>query len=223
GVKLMFNCLDTATGSETIFTYPGAETPLLEALTAAATLPGLMPPLSGDGVHSEQWVDGTLVNSFMIQTVLRQQPMAELWAVAAAVPQPDLAQPPKQYAHWRAIASRALQLNQSQDVRLGLLFAQQFTTAVAAHQQVSRRLTEQLAELITDPEIKSHLKHELGKLYQPSAFPFKDACPTAVHCLTPSQDLDYPLWRFRHKDLAFTQTLGYRDAQAYTAEGNLNP
>ncbi len=213
GTQLLFNCLDVANGREQIFLYPGANVPLADALAAAVTLPGLTPPLEqhNSGADRPQWVDGTLVNSFILPTLL-QLPVTEVWAVAATLPQ-LASNSPRLYPHWRAIAGRALQLNQAQDVQLGLAAAQQLVAAAAAHQHVSRLLPEQVVERIPDAATKAIVQQRLSQVYGQSMFPCLHA-PT-VHCLTPSQELTYPLWRFRASDLRAAQALGYADAQAF--------
>lgn len=216
GTELLFACLDAPSGEQRIFRYPGAETPLLDALVAAVSLPGLMPPLREERPvtgEERQWSDATPVDSFMIRTVL-QQPLAELWAIAATLPEVDGSQPAETYPHWRAQASRALALNQARDVEDGLNYAQQLVHAVDAYRQVRARLPEALATQIPDPALRAALEERLDQVYTHSTFPWQDLPPPELHLLTPSRALDYPLWRFRRRDIRVALTLGYTDAHA---------
>ena len=216
GVQLVFNCLDIVSGEERVFSYPGAEYPLVDTLTAALSLPGLVSPMIADETEenqAHQWVDGTFINSFIIQTVMPKVDVC--WAIAAAAPELAHDQPVQRYAHWRAILTRSLQLNQAQDVRLGSKFAQQFIAAADAYKQVSE-LVPALAELhVSDPVKKSQLQNELAAIYQQSDFPYKFPQTPKFYFLTPSQDLDFPLWRFKRKAMEDARALGGRDARVF--------
>lgn len=223
GVQLLFSCLDATTGEIQTFHYPGCTVPLQEALVAAASLPGLAAPLRED---SAQWVDATMVESFMMRALLRH-PLADLWVVAATLPQSDAAQHNdvslrRGKRNWRATTSRVLHLNQMQHVRDGLDYAQEAFAAAAAYQGAHADLSRALDEQVNDAELRERVQQQLQRVVTASSFPWKQTTATTVQLLTPSFPLQFPLWRFRARDLRGAMTLGYTDAQARTPGAGSN-
>ena len=217
GVQLLFNCLDATTGEIQTFHYPGCSVPLSEALVAAASLPGLAAPLRKD---SAQWTDATMVESFMLRALLRH-PVAELWVVAATLPQPGAATNKDAIArrgkrNWRATVSRGLHLNQAQDVRDGLDYAHEALAAAAAYHGAHADLSQALRQQVDDAELRGRLEQQLQRIVTASSFPWKGTTATTVQLLTPSFPLQFPLWRFRAREIRGAMTLGYTDAQALT-------
>ncbi|HET6262577.1 MAG TPA: patatin-like phospholipase family protein, partial [Chloroflexia bacterium] len=82
GTRLMISALDLQSGEERELIYPGGDIPLLDALTAAISTPGLHPPLRRG---NRQLVSATLANNFLLPKVLRYA-FAEVFVVAAIIP-----------------------------------------------------------------------------------------------------------------------------------------
>jgi predicted acylesterase/phospholipase RssA len=209
GTQIVFNCLDVSTGREQVFEYPGSMTPLTDALAAAVGTAGVNPSLR---IGEQHLVEATLINSFLLPLIVHR-PVDEIWVVVAALPPSDPTRPPKQIRTWRAVAQRGLQMNQTQDVRNGLAFAEKLIAAAEAFRGMSNTLPQQLAAQITDPERAVRLRNELTKVYDRSTSPFRSSEKPTIYLIAPSQDLDYPMWRFRPRDLESAITLGYADAK----------
>ncbi|HYP21001.1 MAG TPA: patatin-like phospholipase family protein, partial [Chloroflexia bacterium] len=118
GARLMVSALDLQSGEEQVHFYPGGDIPLLDALTAAISTPGLYPPLKRGG---RQLVSATLANNFLLPKVLRY-PFAEVFAVAAIIPRKGTW---RRYDTALSALHRNVLMNQAHDVRQGLADAQQ--------------------------------------------------------------------------------------------------
>lgn len=211
GSQLQLTCLNLQTGREEAVTFPGSAVPLIDALAAAISLPGLMAPLR---VHDQQWLDASFVNSFSLRQILRECAADEVWAIATSAAEPIVTQAPRRrYPHWRAVADRALRLNQAHDVWLGLRAADQLTAAAAAQRHVRSQLPDRVAGLIEDPIVRERVRDRLNHLFEQSTFTMNRDRGPIVHALTPSRPLAGSLWRFRRHEIATALELGYQDAK----------
>jgi predicted acylesterase/phospholipase RssA len=206
GARLMVSALDLQSGDERVYIYPGGDLPLLDALTAAISTPGLYPPLRRGG---HQLVSATLANNFLLPKVLRY-PFAEVFVVAAIM---------SRETAWRrydtALSSlqRNLVMNQTHDVRLGLEDAQKAAQANVAFRQVALSVPG-VADRIEDATVRERLRARLGHIYAQHTTQARGESPPLIRAVTPSRELDYPVWRFRAADLAAASEMGYSDARA---------
>ena len=211
GSQLRFTCLNLQTGREEVVTFPGSAVPLIDALAAAMSMPGLIAPLR---VHDQQWMDASLVNSFILRQILRECAADEVWAIATSAAETVVTQAArKRYPHWRAVADRALRLNQAHDVWLGLRAADQLSAAAAAHRHVWLQLPDRLANLIVDPILRERVRDRANRLFEQSTFSMKRNRGPIVYAVTPSQPLAGSLWRFRRNEIEAALKLGLQDAK----------
>lgn len=214
GSQLRFVCLNLQTGRQEMVTFPGSTLPLVDALAAAVTIPGLMAPLR---VRDQQWVDASYTNSFILRQVLRETTADDVWTIATSPAEPVVVQaPPRRYPHWRAVTDRALRLNQAHDVWLGLRAADQLSAAAVAHCHVRSQLPDRLANLVEDPRRREQLRAHVNDLFAQSTIPLPRTQGPTVHVITPSRPLTSSLWRFRQHEVAVALRLGYQDAKAAT-------
>ncbi|HYO49592.1 MAG TPA: patatin-like phospholipase family protein, partial [Chloroflexia bacterium] len=120
GTQLMVSTLDLQSGEENVHIYPGGDIPMLDALTAAISTPGLYPSFRRGG---RQLVSATLANNFLLPKVLRY-PFAEVFVVAAIIPRLGVW---RRYDTALSALHRNVLMNQAHDVRQGLADAQQST------------------------------------------------------------------------------------------------
>lgn len=212
GSQLRFVCLNLQSGRQEAVTFPGSTLPLVEALAAAVSIPGLMAPLR---VQGQPWLDASFTNSFILRQILRTDAAEEVWTIATSPAETVVTHAPRRrYLHWRAVADRALRLNQAHDVWLGLRAADQLSAAAAAHRHVRTQLPDRLASLVADPTQREQLRERLNLIFEQSAFPLQRARGPVVRAVTPSRPLNSSLWRFRRHEIAAALNLGYQDAKA---------
>jgi predicted acylesterase/phospholipase RssA len=207
GGTLLVSTMNLQTGREQVMTYPGSDLPLEDALMAAIATCGLFPPVL---YQHQQLADATFINSFMLPTVL-QQPIEEVIAVAVAIQRGVHSQ--RRYKTWPAIFERALYMNLAHDVRGALDEGERVSGAAEAFRHVSSQLPARLGEHITNAAQREQLLHKVSGIYCNSSYPLKRTKGPLIKIITPSRDLDYPLWRFRSRDLASAKALGYQDAR----------
>ena len=211
GSQLRFTCLNLQTGREEVVTFPGGAVPLIDALAAAVSMPGVMAPLR---VHNQPWLDASFVNSFNLRQILRGSAVDEVWAIATSSAETVVTQAPRQrYLHWRAVADRALRLNQAHDVWRGLRAADQLSAAAAAQRHVRSQLPDRVAGLIEDPIVRERVRDRLNRLFEQSTFTMNRDRGPIVHAVTPSRPLAGSLWRFRRHEIEAALELGYQDAK----------
>jgi hypothetical protein len=137
-----------------------------------------------------------------------------VWAIATSPIETVVTNAPRRrYPHWRAVAGRALQLNQAHDVWSGLIEARQLSAAIAAHQHVRAQLPDRLAGSIADPIVREQVRERITRIFDQSTFPLKRRGPI-VQAVTPSRLLTTSTWRFRRNEIDAAQQLGYQDARA---------
>jgi len=56
------------------------------------------------------------------------------------------------------------------------------------------------------------LAHALQQRMTQAVAPLRDVSVPTLTAIVPSQQLDFPLWRFRRAQVAFARTLGFTDA-----------
>jgi NTE family protein len=211
-VELWVSTFDVQRGLEEVLVYPGCELPLTDALMAAAATPGLLPPVVHRG---RQLAEGTMISGFLLPSVVRAD-VEEVVAVGAAI-RPGRA-PARRYRTWRAVLQRALTMNQAHDVLDGLRDADTVAAAAAAFRRLEAELPGRAAAAVGDPATSDAVRDALDQVYRSSRFPLRRAAGPVVHAITPSIDLDYPMWRFRGADLAWARALGHRDARTALAD-----
>lgn len=204
GTKLMVSTLDLQSGEERVHAYPGGEIPLLDALTAATSTPGIYPPLQRGG---RQLVSATLANNFLLPKVLRH-PFAEVFVVAAVIPQMGVR---RRYNTALSALHRNVVMNQAHDVRQGLEDAGGAAQTDVAFRHVARSLPG-VADHIEEPEAREKLRARLEQVYSQGTIQAQGYRPPVIRAITPSSELDFPIWRFRAADLAAASEMGYRDA-----------
>ena len=204
--KLLVNVFNLQSGQEVLLEYPGADLPLIDALTAAAATPGMCPPVSHRG---EQLVEGTFIHGFLLEAVAERE-LDEIYAVAACLPDEDFEV--RRYPHVRSVLERSLAMNQAQDVRDGLASARELAACAAAFDEVAK-LPELLAAQIEDTTLREQVRARTREVLERSRFPLRQRRVPVTHAITPSKRLDYPLWRFRRRELSAAQALGYADAR----------
>jgi predicted acylesterase/phospholipase RssA len=202
GTRLMVSTLDLQSGEESVHVYPGSDIPLLDALTAAISTPGLHPPLRRGG---RQLVSATLANNFLLPKVLRYS-FTEVFVVAAIIPRKGVW---RRYDSALSALHRNVLMNQAHDVRQGLADAQQAAQADAAFRHVAQRMPG-VADRIEDADVRERLRARLGHIYAQT----QGDRPPTIRAITPSRELDFPVWRFRAADLASASEMGYSDACA---------
>ena len=201
GARLMVSTLDLQSGEERVHIYPGGDIPLLAALTAAISTPGLHPPLRHG---SRQLVSATLANNFLLPKVLRY-PFAEVFVVAAIIPRRGVW---RRYDTALSALHRNLVMNQAHDVRQGLDDARQAAQADAAFRHVTQSVPG-VADRIEDAAVRERLRARLEHIYTQ----IQGDRPPVIRAITPSRELDFPVWRFRATDLAAASEMGYSDAR----------
>jgi predicted acylesterase/phospholipase RssA len=206
GTRLMVSMLDLQSGEERVHIYPGCDIPILDALTAAISTPGLHPPLRHRG---RQLVSATLANNFLLPKVLRH-PFAEVFVVAAIIPRKGVW---RTYDTALSALHRNVLMNQAHDIRQGLADAQQSAQADAAFRHVARNVPG-VADRVMDADVRERLQSRLEHIYARATTQGQGDRPPVVRSITPSRDLDFPIWRFRAADLASAHELGYGDARA---------
>ncbi len=206
-VTLLVSTMNLQTGREQVMTYPDSELPLVDALMAAIATCGIFPPVL---YHRQQLADATFINSFLLPTVL-QQPVEEVIAVAVAIQRGLHTQ--RRYKTWPVIFERALHMNLAHDVWGAFDEGEKVSGAAAAFRHVSTQLPARLGEHIANPAQREQLLNKVSTIYRNSSYPLKRTKGPFVMTITPSRDLDYPLWRFRSRDLADAKALGYQDAR----------
>jgi predicted acylesterase/phospholipase RssA len=205
GTRLKFSALNLETGRTDTFSYPGCDVPLTDALMSAVALPGVTPP---GMIRGHQYVEGTVVRGFILTDVL-QEPVDEIYAIGAAASQPHRFEAGTRFDTWRAVMQRAMQLNQSHDIWHELNLARTRLRGRRARAEVHRALPGSLSRLVPDAEVAERLRARLAMIYPSHDAPVEPV----LHVLTPSRDLDFPLWRFRRRDIVGAIDLGFADAQ----------
>jgi len=206
GVTLLISTMNLQTGKEQVLRFPGADLPLADALTAGIATTGLFAPVLS---HEQQLADATFINSFLLPKVL-QEPVEEIIAIAPALQRGVPTK--KRYKIWPTTFVRALYMNLAHDVWGALDRGEKISNAAKAFRNVSDNLPTLLATHVTEPTLQAQLKHTITAIYQQSSYPLKFASGPTIKAITPSHDLDYPLWRFPAKNLAAARAAGYRDA-----------
>ena len=205
---LLVSTMDMRTGRLEVLRYPGSDVPLVDGLMAAVATPGLVAPLRHRG---QQLVEGTFVDSLLLEQLLTT-PADEVVLVAPVGG--AASSPHRRYATWRAVAERALAMNQAEDVRRAAELAERTAAAAEAFRRV-RRLPERLAS--TAPAaVRERVAADLGSVYTASLYPLRRPVGPRVVRLT--ADVGYPLWRFHAADLAAARALGERDAATVLAD-----
>jgi predicted acylesterase/phospholipase RssA len=214
GVEVLASVFDLQNGRLEALRYPGAELPLVDGLMAAVATPGMCPPIPLQG---HQHAEATLIDGFLLREVI-QLPVEEVVAIGIAV-RPDAARG-RRFGTWRSVLSRAIGVNQAHDVWSALEDGRRAAAAAEAFRRV-RRDVPRVAEIIADPDRRKSARAAMSSVYLNSIFPLRREVGPVIRAITPSRDLCYPLWRFRHSDLSAARALGYRDARyAMAAEGS---
>ncbi|HYP41076.1 MAG TPA: hypothetical protein VEX13_12025, partial [Chloroflexia bacterium] len=155
-----------------------------------------------------QLVSATLANNFLLPKVLRY-PFAEVFVVAAIIPRKGAW---RRYDTALSALHRNLVMNQAHDVRQGLEEAERAAQANAAFSHVARSMPG-VADRIEDDGVRERLRARLGHIYAQTTTQAQGGRPPVVIAITPSRELDFPVWRFRAADLASAHEMGYRDAR----------
>jgi predicted acylesterase/phospholipase RssA len=213
--KLLVNVFNLQSGQEEILEYPGADLPLIDALTAAVATPGLCPPVKHRG---EQLVEGTFIHGFLLEAVAQRE-LDEIYAIAACLPEQET--DVRLYPHVRAVLERSVAMNQAHDVREGFASARDITACIEAYAKVNK-LPDALAAQVDDPALREQVLARAREVLERSRFPLKRGRTPVTHAITPSKRLDYPLWRFRRRELSAAQALGYADARRALPLGGLS-
>ncbi|HYO50058.1 MAG TPA: hypothetical protein VEW94_09430, partial [Chloroflexia bacterium] len=91
--------------------------------------------------------------------------------------------------------------------------AQQSAQADAAFRHVARSVLG-VADLIEDADVRERLRARLGHIYAQATTQAQGGRPPVLRAITPSRELDFPVWCFRASDLAAAREIGYKDACA---------
>jgi predicted acylesterase/phospholipase RssA len=192
GTTLLVSTLDLQAGEQRVLEYPGSDVPLVDGLMAAVATPGLVAPVVHGG---RRLAEGTLVESFLLRTVLAREP-DEVVAIAPALPHEA---PRRRYATWRAVSERALAVNLDHDV-----------TSALAHTRTAERVTaarthvrDALLALTDDEAVRERIAAIYGEPRAP-----------VLHAVTPSGELGYPLWSFPRARMRAAAAMGRADAEA---------
>ena len=215
GATLLVSTLNLQTGHEDVLTYPGCDLPLVDGLMAAVATPGLCPPVPyGD----HQLVEGTLVQSILLRTVL-DQPIDEIVVVAPALPERS---GNRRYRTWRAVGERALAMNQTRDVRDGIAAGERAAAAADAFRTITGTLPERLAARVSDGAMKQTLHDRVAAVYASSPFPLRRESGPRLVVITPSDEVAFPPWSFKRDQLRALRDLGYDDARRVLQEEALS-
>lgn len=216
GISLAISVVDLQGGREQVLRYPGAELPLVDGLMAAVATPGLTPPLRHRG---RQLVEATVIDAVPMGAALADPAVEEIVAVLAAPIGAEAAR--RRYRTWRAVAQRALEMNQAADVRRALDDAEGASAAAEAFRAVSRRVPQALAAKVDDGVLAERLRARLAEVYERSEFPLRRPAGPRLVAITPSRDLRFAPWRFRAAELDVAAALGHADAQTVMAGAEL--
>lgn len=204
GVQLLVTALDLHTGTEVVLRYPGCAMPLVDGIMAAVATSGLLPPVP---FADKLLAEATFVESVPMVAVSDLGRDDEVIAVLPAAP--DAAGRRRSYRTWRSVLERALALNLAQDVRQAI---RTHADAQTVTSEISRAITEvdTLLSMLDDPALATSLRARAAAVFSECA---ADSVPNLV-AIVPSTELEYPLWRFRRREMAAARALGRRDAEA---------
>lgn len=216
GTTLLVQVMHLGDGAVHTLSYPGDPVPLIDGLMAAVSIPGLYPPVHGTGRSLR---GATPVESVPLRA-LTDPRAGELEEVVALLPAlPDTKGPSRAYRNWRAVLSRAVAVNQTHDVRAGLARARTAEAALSAHRYVSSEVPARLAA-VAESAGGPALAGPLTGIYAASRFATTSGPGPRVTAIVPSQELPYPMWRFRPDEVAWAAALGEQDARrALAARG----
>lgn len=208
GNRLIFSALELRTGEERLFAYPGDNVPLIDALMGAVALPGGTSPYKIDG---NCFVEGTFVNTFILNRVIEHYPADAYYAIANLPAGSDSASEDRKYRNWRQVLMRTIQLNLSRDIRHELSDAQLYFRSREAYTQVVHHLQDNAYQFSEDVsrtrtmlgEIEDSLGHRL---------PEKNGIPEFFP-IVPLEGIETPLWSFRSRWIRHLRETGYRDAR----------
>lgn|GEM_PF-6567005 len=207
GNTLIFSALDLRNGKEKLFTYPGANLPLIDALMGAVALPGLTAP---HRAGRSCLVEGSFVNTFILNRVIRSCP-ADAYYGIGILPAGSGLSPGRKYRNWRQVLFRTLQLNLSRDIRREVADARKYFRSRQAYSHVQQRLRETIETLVPD---KSRRKKLLGELTEritdntPDDGQIPDFYP-----IINSREIRSPLWSFHRSAMRHLRKHGYSDAR----------
>ena len=190
GATLLLTTLNLVDGRLEVLRYPGEAVPLVDGIIAAGGFPGAVTPLRRAG---GLLVEGTLLDGVPMGPALAEEP-DEVVAVLPGLPAGG--GPLRRYPTWFSVLKRSVAANQTHDVRRGLAEAAE----AAAEAEAGRRVTASLSAT-------------LGRWGAGDSAPAEGSGPRLV-AVRPSQELPYPLWRFRRRQLDAAMALGGRDARA---------
>ena len=208
GNRLIFSALELRTGEERLFAYPGDNVPLIDALMGAVALPGGTPPCKIDG---KCFVEGTFVNTFVLNRVIEHYPADAYYAIANLPAGSDSTSEDRQYRNWRQVLMRTIQLNLSRDIRREISDAHQYFRSRKAYVEVvhyirenANRVAEETSRTNTMlEEIEDNLDHSPSEKHGiPEFFP-----------IVSSEGIKTPLWSFRSRWIRHLREMGYRDAR----------
>jgi predicted acylesterase/phospholipase RssA len=209
--RLVFNALDLRSGQLKQFRYPGESVPLVEAIAGAVALPGLSAPRD-DGLA--QWVEATVARGFALTESLSED-ADEIYAVGAAPTAPGR-RATVHFGTWRAVAIRALALNQSNDIWRALTVARERIAVMSAH-ETARNAHDRVCARVTDSGQQARLRAALAVARQGGERGGETRRPPRLVAIAPSRDLGYPLYHFGKRALGEAIALGEADARAAVA------
>jgi predicted acylesterase/phospholipase RssA len=200
GTTLAITTLDLVSGSETVHRYPGDDVPLVDAVMAAVATPGMLIPLaSGDRLLAE----ATFVDSVPSAAVPTDPPPDRVIGVLPAMPVDSGAA--RRYGTWPAVAMRTIEVNLNQDRRRAVALADETRGWHADAESVIAEVTGLAGD---DTDLAARLRSALAPLESPA--------PTHYVWISPSQRLDYPMFRFPSAAMSAARRLGRADAALVT-------
>ena len=212
--SLVFSTLNLKTGAQEFFEYPGSETPLMEAIMGAVAVPGLTRPYYSE---TGPLVEGTMVNTFIVDHIVSNYPADEYYAVA---PLPEGKPDPDdlfQADHWREALIRTIQVNLSRDVNEGLQNAGRKLQAANAGVNARQRLLQSVQALTADTtELAAKIEQRLAK----QDFPLPHQSTAKLFPIISNEPVSSPLWSFRKKNIQALIDMGYENAVRGLNEGS---
>ena len=191
GVTLAVTTFDLWTGDEIVHRYPGDPMPIVDAIMAAVSTPGLVRPhADGDRLLAE----ATLIDSVPMAAL---EPADVVFAVLGGAPLH--AGTPRRYGTWRAVGGRALEVNLARDCERAI---ERFESDAAWHRDIASVVADLRAVAPALGDAIDDVAAELGPVDP----------PTQLVAITPSAPLGYPLWRFPRRAMRAARELGRRDA-----------
>jgi hypothetical protein len=186
----------------------------MEAIMGAVAVPGLTRPYYSE---TGPLVEGTMVNTFIIDQIVSNYPADEYYAVA---PLPEGEPDPDDLfhaEHWREALTRTIQVNLSRDVNEGLQNARRKLQAANVRVTAGRKLLQTVQSLKSDTtQLAEKVEGQLAK----GDFPLAHQSTAKLFSIISNEPVSSPLWSFRKKNIQALIDMGYESAVRGLSEGS---